>query len=198
MKVLKSIRRFSPELQRQLDEHAQCRSLKKGDLIKTIGQDLDELYFIEKGVVRGYDPESQETLWFKKENEFIPQLQLIVAKMKTNKKLEIQMLEDGTLWVLPGSLVSRLVREFLEFNFHLTHLVVKEILLVEDNVRLERERDPSLKYDYLRQHAPDLFRRVDPVHLASFIGVTEKEFLHLHNSKLHLPMSSARHRKRKK
>jgi hypothetical protein len=75
---------------------------------------------------------------------------------------------------------------------------VKEILMVEDHDRLERERDPSLKYDYLRQHAPELFRRVDPVHLASFIGITEKEFLHLHKSDLHLPMLTVRHRKRKK
>lgn len=200
LKVLKSINKLSPGLYEQVDKHAQYQSLKKGDLIKTVGQDCDALYFIETGVVRSYmhKQKSQETFWFKKENEFIIQLELVMGKGKTNKALEIQMLEDGKLWVLSGNVVSLLVKEFPEFNFHLMDLIMKEALMVRENVDLERWGDPSLKYNYLRQHAPELLRRIDPIYLASFIGVTEKEFLHLHKSDLHLPMSGIRRRKRKK
>lgn len=200
LKVFKSIRKLSPDLYGQLAQHAEYQSLKKGDLIKTVGEGCDTLYFIETGVVRGYmyKQESQETFWFKKENDFILQLELVVGKGKTNKELEIQMLEDGRLWMLSGSVVSRFVKEFTEFNFHLMHLIMKEAIMVRETVLLERRGDPSLKYDYLRQHAPDLLRRVDPRYLASFVGVTEKEFLHLHKSELHLPMSGVRRRRRKK
>ena len=62
---------------------------------------------------------------------------------------------------------------------------------------LERQGHPALFYDYLRQESPDLFARVSPPQLASFIGVSEKEFAHLHKSDQDIPMSFAHRRPRK-
>ena len=74
---------------------------QKGDLIKTIGQDCDRLLFIEKGVVRGYLLKYHDTYWFKKENDFIFLLQQS-GNQKNDKKLWLEMLEDGILWEFTG------------------------------------------------------------------------------------------------
>lgn len=63
---------------------------------------------------------------------------------------------------------------------------------------LERRGNPALFYDYLGQESPDLFTKVSHAQLASFIGVSEKTFAHLHKNDLHIPMTLARRRPRKK
>lgn len=81
-KVFKSIQNLSPDFYSELNQNALCLPLKKGDLIKTIGQDFDRLLFIEKGVVRGYLREYHETYWFKKKNDFI----FLLLQMGESKK----------------------------------------------------------------------------------------------------------------
>lgn len=63
---------------------------------------------------------------------------------------------------------------------------------------LDRRGDPALFYDYLRQESPDLFTRVSHAYLASFIGISKKQFAHMHKSVLHMPMSHTCRRQRKK
>jgi signal-transduction protein with cAMP-binding, CBS, and nucleotidyltransferase domain len=108
-KVLQSIRRLPPEFHRQLEGNANCQSLRRHDLIKSIGHDYDKLMFIEEGVVRAYwrTGESQETAWFKKENEFLLLLKSI-GDQEINENLEIEMATDGKLWEIPVNVVSRL------------------------------------------------------------------------------------------
>jgi CRP-like cAMP-binding protein len=200
LKVFKSISRLSPGLYAQLDEHAQYMPFKKGDLIKKAGQDCDNLYLIEKGIVKvyNYDYERQQCIWFKKENEFILQLHRVTGHIEGTKELGIQMLADGGLWAVPGQLILQFVTEFPEFSNHMSHLCLKEIIAIKEKVLLKISDDPTLRYDYLRKNMPDIFTRIEHTHLATFIGITVKEFLHLHNSHLYLSMSSIRHRKRKK
>jgi CRP-like cAMP-binding protein len=190
-KVLKSIRKLPPEFYNQLDQNAQCLSLKMGDTIKKVGQECDCLLFIEKGVVRGYMQEYAETYWFKKENEFIFLL-LQIGNQKIDNQMGIEMLEDGIVWEFTGGFITRIEKEFLGINYHLMHLLVKEIMRNQELTSLERRGDPAHFYDYLRQESPDLFTRVSHAHLASFIGVSEKEFAHMHKSNLHIPMSFTR------
>jgi hypothetical protein len=198
-KVLQSIRRLPPEFHHQLEGHAQCLSLKRHDLIKSIGNEYDKLIFIEEGVVRAYwrTGESQETVWFKKENEFLL-LMKSIGDQEVDPDMEIEMATDGKLWEIPGVVLSRLVNEFLLFNYHLTDLMMRHIIMTRQLIFLERHKDSSVKYDYLRRQAPDLLSRLPPADLASFVGVSEEKFLHLHNSDLHLPAKFKRHRRTKK
>jgi CRP-like cAMP-binding protein len=196
-KVFKSIGRLPSDFYSELDQNAQCLSLKKGELIKTVGQHSDRLLFIEKGVVRGYLVEYQDTYWFKKENHFIFLLQQF-GSHEIDKQVGIEMVEDGVLWDFTGSFVTQIQQKFPSVNFHLMNLLMDEINRIERMTSLERQRDPAMFYDYLRQESPDLFTSVSHAQLASFIGVSEKEFTHLHKSDLHIPMSSTRHRLRKK
>ena len=191
-KVFKSIRNLPPGFYSQLDQNAQCLFLKKGDLIKTVGQDSHRLLFIEKGIVRGYLREYHETYWFKKENNFIFLIQ------ENDKQLGLEILEDGILWEFTGSSVTRIEREFPSFTFHLMYLLAEETTGIQQMTPLERRKDPVLFYDYLRQESQDLCTGVSPAHLASLIGVSEKEFAHLNKSDLHIPMTFARRRPRKK
>jgi hypothetical protein len=39
-----------------------------------------------------------------------------------------EMLEDDVLWEFAGSFVTRIERKFPSVNFHLTHLLVEEII----------------------------------------------------------------------
>jgi hypothetical protein len=198
-KVLQSIRRLPPEFYRQLEKNAQCLSLERHGLIKAVGYEYDKLIFIEKGVIHAYwrTGESRDTAWFKKENEFLFLLKSI-GNQEINPDMEIEMLTDGKLWEIPGNVVSRLANKFHLFDYHLTHLMMRHIIMTEELTFLHRHKDGSVKYDYLRRQAPDLLSRLPPSDLASFVGVSEEKFLHLHNSDLHLPAKFKRRRRTKK
>jgi len=132
----------------------------------------------------------------KRENEFIFLLQQI-GNRKRDNQLGLEMLEDGILWEFTGGFITRIEKEVLGINYHLMHLLMKEIMRNEEMTSLESQGDPALFYDYLRQESPDLFTRVSHAHLASFIGISEKEFAHMHKSDLHMAMSIARRRPKK-
>jgi hypothetical protein len=52
------------------------------------------------------------------------------------------------------------------------HIIMREALLVRERVMMERQQDPTLKYDHLRGHEPELLGRVPAAYLASYIGIS--------------------------
>lgn len=192
MKVLRTYGRMSAPLKQALQEGAQRLLLQTNDVIQAEGSSGDHFYFIEKGLVRAFDyvKQKEDTLWFKKENEFILQVKGLFDNPATS--VIIEAVEDCTLWAFPADLVKRLSGEFLEFNYHVMNMVMEDLVSTDKRIKLERFTLASDKYDWFRQHSPDVMDRAPAKYLASFIGISEKEFRHLQQSKmkLHLPKRS--------
>jgi CRP-like cAMP-binding protein len=193
VKVLKSYKRMAPELELSLRENVKQVIFRKNDVIQEEGVLCDHIYFIERGVVRGFFHEGrrQQTVWFKKENEFIISISEDINE-PDNCTMAIEALEDCLLWAFPVDLIDYLTKHFPEFNHHLMIMMMKDITKMKEHYRLYREELPSLRYDYLRRKSPDLFTRVPVKHLASFVGISEKAFEHMGQNNIHLKMSSRR------
>ena len=198
LKVLMSYGKVCPPLKRDLEQHVHYLLLKKGDLLQDRGNLCDRIFFLEKGIVRGFNFEGrkQHTFWFKKENEFVLQLKSILGEADRDTPA-IEALEDCHVWIFPASLVARLNEQYPEFIFLQMILIMEDIVSTRERSRYEELRLSSGKYDYLRQYYPDLIRRVPTKYLASFIGITEREFRHLQESRIKLHLSFRRHRRYK-
>ena len=179
---------MAPELELYLRENVKPVIVRKNDIIQKKGAFCDHIYFIERGLVRGFSNEgrSQRTVWFKKENEFIISLQKIINKPRKSITV-IEALEDCVFWAFPADLIDYLTKHLIEFNHHLSIMMMNDMIKMEERYELT-----SLRYDYLRQESPDLFTRVPVRHLASFVGVSVKVFEHMEQNNIHLKMSSRR------
>jgi hypothetical protein len=77
---------------------------------------------------------------------------------------------------------------FLEFNENYSIMLLKDMEQI--NTRTDLYDGPAEGLlDNLRQQGPDLLDRVPTKYLASFAGVSEKVFLHMKQSPIHLGMA---------
>src|SRR5690606_38119759 len=91
-------------------------SLGKGQMLLRAGQICENLYFIQKGVARGFFREGKNeiTTWITAQNE--------IATSITSLDLEIpafenmQVIEDGNFLVLSSAALKTLYEVFPEFN----------------------------------------------------------------------------------
>jgi CRP-like cAMP-binding protein len=179
MKVLKSYKGMPPAMESFLQENIRAVVIKRNEIIQPQDPVFDHIYFIEKGIVRafGYKRQQQLTYLFKKEI--------------------IEAIEDSVLWAFPGALIEQALDRFPEFNEHLRLMIMKEEGLMYRQFRLEHGGSLSDKYDYIRQTFPDFLKRIPPKYLASFRGISEKQFSRIHETNLHMKIPVTRRRRPK-
>ena len=196
MKVLKSYKRMPRTLEDYLRENIRPISFPNGSIIQKKGRLCKHIYFIEKGVVAiSY---GERISRFKKENDFIISYYVGSGKDIKLDAPRIEALEDVTAWDFTSSILDDVFERFVGFNQHLMIMMVKDMIPTERMNTLCREEDsPSLLYDYLRQHTPDLLTRLAPKHLASFLGVPEQVLLHMTGSNIRTPINMTRRRRKR-
>jgi hypothetical protein len=105
-------------------------------------------------------------------------------------------LEDGLLWLFPGSLVSDLKFKYREFGTQFDAILMKDCISIQEAGRCSRESEGSENYDRLCATAPELLDRVPIPYLADYTNIPEKVFRHLHSTKFKLNVSTTRRRRR--
>jgi CRP-like cAMP-binding protein len=197
MKILKSYKRMPIELEQILREKVHPLPVRKHDIIQPLGTISDYLYFVEKGLfhIFGEKDGKQITLSFKTEDDFIISLKQILQ----NEKLDgdgIEALEDGLLWLFPGSLVSELMEKYHPFVLQFTTIITKDLISVSEARQCSRPDGGTDNYDRLRACSPQLLDRVPIPYLANYTEIPEHIFRHLHSSKIKLHVSTTRRRTR--
>jgi hypothetical protein len=142
-----------------------------------------------------YVKRKQDTLWFKKENEFILLPKVLFDNPETAEIIEV--LEDSIIWAFSAEFVKQLCDTFAEFHGHIGTMVMLDWVSSDRRIKLGRLPLGSDKYDWLRQHFPSLMDRAPVKHLAAFLGISEKEFRHLHKSKIKLHLALRKHKRDK-
>ncbi len=153
---------------------------KKTLLLKE-GEFHQNLYFIEKGVLRTYvmrDKQDITSLFFA-ENDFL----VSSFRFVNQPSLEyIEVLEDATVLVLNYDEVLKLYADYPEVNllgrtmielnyFRIYHRLVSMVKFTA------RER-----YEMLLETQPDLFQRVSLSHIASYIGIKKESLSRIRKS----------------
>jgi CRP-like cAMP-binding protein len=197
MMLLKSYKRMPLELEQILRENVRPLPVRKGDIIQPIGTLSDYLYFVEKGLFHLFLEKDgkQVTLRFKTEDEFIVSLKEVFGDEKVHGD-GIEALEDGLLWLFPGSLVSDLKFKYHAFILQYGNILTKDWISIEEAARCSRQTEGSDNYDRLCANSPGLLDRVPIRYLANYTNIPEHIFRHLHSSKIRLNVSTGRRRKR--
>ena len=170
--LLNQICPLSSEALSYINQHTFPVSFKKGKFLISPFHENDSLYFIVKGVVRGYIKEEGKeiTTWINEENEIVGSIRNLGLKLATEEYLHV--LEDSILIEIPKSLIEFLYERYTEVN------IIGRILL-EDNYRGAEERAylcriPSAekRYDRFLETQPGLLNRIPLKYIASYLSIT--------------------------
>ena len=164
---------ISQEEARSLMAKCYRRTFKKKELLSENYKIIDEVYFIEKGIIRVkiYDLNSTEhTIHFAIENQFIADYRAFLTREKSRYQLEAleqtevivlskEAIEWGYQSLEEGEILGRLIAEF-----YFTYL----------DTRIEHlyTLSPMERYELMNQIFPNIHNRVPQHMIASYLGIT--------------------------
>ena len=147
------------------------KGYKKGEHLLAEGEICRHVIFIETGLVRYYlNKEGEErTNYFNKEGEFVcdytsflPQIPSIV---------NIQALEDCTIWAIPFDGMQRLYRE-VQYGERFGRLGIEAVFVsVVAQMGSIYTDTPEMRYRKFLLNYPSIVQRIPQYYIASYVGV---------------------------
>jgi CRP-like cAMP-binding protein len=148
------------------------KKCNKGDLLLKAGNICEEVYFIEKGILRGYinDNGRDITTWISCENELVTSIYSLDLNVPALEN--IQALEDGDLLCMSTMALQELYIIHPEFNIVGRKLLQRYYRDAEARAFIIRISKAEDKYEHFLEIYNHLANRVLLKYIASFLGVT--------------------------
>lgn len=147
---------------------------QKNDFFLKKGQINSSLFVIEKGLVRGFFLRNDKEInsWFGKEDELIGSILPFYAK-KTSFE-NIQFLEDTVLYSITTENLAEIYMRYPEFNAVGRKIAEFLCEFLEERIISLQTENAEDRYRSLITKNPDIFRRINLGHIASYLGVTQE------------------------
>ncbi|MGI4885770.1 MAG: Crp/Fnr family transcriptional regulator [Janthinobacterium lividum] len=170
--AIQTLTPISVALENALEATVQYESLPARHQLLKPGQIARRIYFLEKGLVRGYALQAGQEIssWFMCEGDFVISIVSFFTQQPSTEYLEL--LESGTLYSIEYAQLDILYRTFPEFNY--VGRVLTERYYVQSEQRAYQLRTLSAKerYTQIVKNFPFLLQRVPLKYLASHLGMT--------------------------
>ena len=170
--LLDGIHPISPELRSFFHKTLIRNELPKKHLLLSSGQLSTKMYFIEKGLIRGYylKDDKDVTTGFLKAGDLV----ISPASFYTQQpSIEyIELLEPGILWSLTYAQLQYIFMTFVEFNF--IARILTEHYYTRSELRTHNMRMLSAeeRYEVFCNVYSPILNRVSNKHIASFLGIS--------------------------
>jgi CRP-like cAMP-binding protein len=163
---------LSPEIKEYIGRHSVSRSVSKRELLLKEGETCHHIYFIRKGIVRGFLREGSKdiTTWITAENELVSSISTWDIPRPVTEN--IQVLEDADLYVMPLEALRNLFIRYPEFNIVVRKLLQRYYADAENRAFIARLTKAENKYRYFLKAHPALVNRVPLKYIASYLGMT--------------------------
>lgn len=147
-------------------------SFKKGRLLLKAGDLCDNIYFIRKGVVRGFIKEGPKdvTTWITAENEMVTSISSL--DIREPNKENMQAIENCEMLEISFTDLENLYQQFPEFNIVVRKLLQKYYRDAEGRAFIVRLSKAETKYLHFIKSHSHLTNRVPLKFIASFLGMT--------------------------
>lgn len=150
------------------------RRLKKGEYIVHVGEVMNEVYFMEKGITRGYfldvnGKDVTDCFSFYCGSTVVPFCQL---KTNVPSSMTIEVLEDAKFFCIPISSVIELQKKYLEVTMLYNQLLIKALNEHWGLKQILNSYTAVQRYQWFLEKYPGLSYRVSNKYIASFLGMT--------------------------
>jgi CRP-like cAMP-binding protein len=161
-----------------------ARSIKKGKLLLKAGEVCTNMYFVRKGVLRGFvkDGERDITTWISADGELVSAISSFILQMPTNEN--IHAIEDCELISLSHSDLEIMYVKFPAFNTTVRKLTEIYYMHAEHRAYIARLKNADQKYQLFLKQYGHLSNRVPVKYIASFLGITLETLSRLRGKKV--------------
>jgi CRP-like cAMP-binding protein len=134
---------------------------------------VPHVYFIRKGIVRAYaTTESNDiTFWFGSEGETIVSMKSYVDNKPGYESIEL--LENCDLYMLETESLRKLFNEDIHIANWGRKFAERELVRTEELIISRQFKTALERYTDLMNQKPDLIKRVQLGHIASYLGITQ-------------------------
>jgi CRP-like cAMP-binding protein len=155
-----------------LKERSFSCSFNKGELLLEEGQVCEHVYFIKKGVVRGFikDGKKDITTWITGEGELVSSI--LRFEEEGSAVENMQAIEDCEMLALTLADLERLYEQFPEFNIVSRKLLQQYYSDAEGRAFIARLTNAETKYKQFLTRYSHFANRVPLTYIASFLGIT--------------------------
>lgn len=170
--ILNHFHPISDGVRNFLERHSYSCSFEKGKFLLKAGDVCEDIYFIKKGVVRGFMQEGDKdiTTWITADNELVSSISAIDNREVVVEN--IQAIEDCEMVALRYSDLEKLYVQFPEFNIVTRKLLQKYYKDAEGRAFIARLTNAENKYEQFLTRYSHLANRVPLKYIASFLGIT--------------------------
>ena len=172
MTILNYFHPLSEKVVKFFREHAYSVSFNKGELLLEAGQVCQHIYFIKKGVVRGFIREGKReiTTWITAEGEMVSSILRFEEKGSAIENM--QAIEDSEMLAMTLADLQDLYEQFPEFNIVSRKLLQQYYSDAETRAFIARLTNAETKYKQFLARYSHLGNRIPLTYIASFLGIT--------------------------
>jgi len=174
IKHLSSIISISKPLEEEINAISKKIKLPKGHTLININERCENLFFVEKGLLRGYyfDEDKEITNWFSQETEFATCFYSFIANKPAFEI--IQTLEDCELIQLTYASLQNLYIKFPETERIGRIITENYYIKLEERILNLQFKSAKERYQKLASSKPSLLQRASLGQIASYLGITQE------------------------
>ena len=174
IKHLSTIISVSKVLETEIKNMSKKVEFQKGSVIINMNERCENLYFIERGLLRGYyfDEGKEITNWFAEESEFATSFYSFIANKPSSEI--IQALEDCELIELSHSSLQKLYTKFQETERIGRIITENYYIKLEERILSLQFKTAKERYQKLFTSRPSLLQRASLGQIASYLGITQE------------------------
>lgn len=163
---------LSEDVIRFFEQNLVAMKCPKNTLLLQAGELCRYVYFIKKGLVRGYIKEGNKEIitWITAENEMVSSIYSLDLDVPALENM--QAIEDCEFLALSSRHLKQLYQRYPDFNITARKLLQQYYRDAERRALLIRHTNAVYKYHSFLQHYAHLANRVPLKYIASFLGIT--------------------------
>jgi len=174
LKYLESIITVSEPLREKIISVSEQTFIKKGQSILNVGERCSDLYFIDKGLLRGFyfSEEKEITNWFGQEGEFAICFYSFISQKPSFET--IHALEDSELTQIPYAALQSLYNNFPETERIGRILTETYYIRLEERLLNIQFKSAKERYQNLLESKSSLLKRAPLGQISSYLGITQE------------------------
>jgi len=165
---------LSSDLKDDLSAKVFIKKQKKGDILISQDSVCNQLFFIRKGFLRGFNYHNGKeiTSWFGFENDFATSIYSFVSRKPGYEN--IQVIENSILYAITYDDLNNIYHKHPEFNYVGRLLTEKYYIDLMERTLCLQFQSAKENYEQLVVNQPYLLQRASLGHIASYLGISQE------------------------
>jgi CRP-like cAMP-binding protein len=185
---LQKIGPLSPGLEKKIRDLLVIEKVRRKYTFLKERQVSNRVYFITKGMVRGYyfdETGTERTAWIMIELDAMISVDSFFSQEPGEEYIET--LEPTIVGSISYDELQELYKEFPEFNWHGRILTQEYYVRADKRAKELRSNDATKRYQLFVQNYPEIANRAKARYIASYIGVEDETLYKIKNGNYNYP-----------